>query len=374
MADAIGYALLPAGHRLARLERPSLSDLSGVPLHTIAMDDLPELIAGLDGAIRRGGWQGQRTAGSSLPSEVLTMIACGAGWAPGPSSLLGLAPAGIAVRPLADGSLFDFDLHVVWRDADPLSTEFVDLLLELRDVIDSVAGQQQSTGGDRQSSYGVLLAQRHAERERIAREMHDTLLQDLLGSQLELEGLRRRLPSSLDSEHSALRQMIERLGRAGRHGREVVRKLRATHSNPRDLPLALSSVAEELREITAREFQMRVNGTPRELRATVGQLVFHIGAEAITNAFYHASARLVSISLDYQNDFRLGVSDDGVGIARELLSAGGRPGHFGLALMQDRAEEAGGTLNIQSNLGAGTTVELVVAGHTAFDVLRPEIH
>jgi len=136
-------------------------------------------------------------------------------------------------------------------------------------------------------------------------------------------------------------------------------------------PLALSSAAEELREAAPLEFRMRTNGTPRDLRAGVAEAVYRVGVEAITNAFRHASARLISASLDYWDDvFRLHVSDDGGGIERELLRAGGRPGHFGLALMRERAEEAGATLTVQSDLGAGTKVELVVPGHTAFEVLR----
>ena len=374
LADSVACALLPAGHPLAYVGELSMSSLTGLPLQIMAIEEAPEIVANMHDAIAESGWHGRHLPGVSRPSEVLSMVACGAGWAPTASSLLGWAPAGIVVRPLADKPLADCDVHIAWRDTDPLASAFVRLALELRDVIDAAEAQPTSSRGDRGDApygYSALLAQRYAERARIAGELHDTLLQDVLGSQLELEALRGRLPATLASERATLARVVERLGRAGRDGREVVRGLRTVRSSPRDLALALSGAAEELRESQPLEFRMRTDGTPRVLRPAVEAAAYRIGVEALTNAFRHAAATLVSVSLDYWTDlFRLRVSDDGAGVDPEVLRAGERPGHFGLALMRERAAAAGGTLSVRSDVGAGTTIELVVPGQAAFATRR----
>jgi signal transduction histidine kinase len=343
-----------------------------MPLQIVRAEDAPEIVADMQDAVARSGWRGRQLPGLSRPSEVLTAVARGAGWAPTASSLLGWAPPGVVVRPLADGPLVHYDIHVVWRDGDPLADAFARLVFELRDVIQAPAEPRPRTpAADRRHGYRAVLAQRHAERARIARDLHDTLLQDLSGSQMELDALRRRLPPALAAERATLGRVVERLARAGRAGREVVHGLRAAHPSPRDLALALSSAAEELREASPREFRMRTDGTPRALRARVEEAAYRIGVEAITNAFRHASASLVSVSLDYSDDlFRLRVADDGSGIAPEILRAGGPPGHFGIAGMRERAAEAGAALHVSSDVGAGSAVELVVPGRAAFAVRR----
>lgn len=205
-------------------------------------------------------------------------------------------------------------------------------------------------------------ARRFAERARIARELHDSLLQDVVGSGLELEALRRRLPPSVHRESAELERVIRRLERVARDAREVMGSLGPARPGPRDLAVALSLVAEALREGSRTGFRMETRGAARGLHARVEAAAYRVGAEAISNAFRHAGAACVAVSLDYSDDLlRLSVSDDGAGMEPGPPRAGG-----GLARMGERAEGAGGTLTLRSGPGAGTTVEMVVPGHAAY--------
>jgi signal transduction histidine kinase len=364
-SETVSCALLPLGHRLVDLPVLSLSDLSGIPLHTVRTDDAPEIMAGVHDALRNSGWRGRQTHGSAHPSDVMTMVACGAGWSPGPSALIGWAPAGIVARPVADGALVRYDMHLLWVEDNPLAAAFARLVLELRDVVEAVAAPRSSwTHG---GHYETLLAQRHAERARIAGDLHDTLLQDIIGSHLQLEVLRRRLPDTLEEEDATLADVVKRLERAVREGRNLLQNLRPMRSRPRDLSIALASTGEELREGVPVDWTVSTEGAPRTLHSSVEEIAFRIGAEAISNAFRHASATRICAVIEYWDDrFRLRVVDDGIGIDPAMTRAGQALGHLGMVLMSERAQSVGGTLSLRSSPGRGTTVELVIPGHLAF--------
>jgi signal transduction histidine kinase len=370
--DTVGSAMLPAGHRLAGVRGLSLSDLSGFPFHSLRMDYAPEIMAGVHDGVSRGGWHGRQTTGSSRPSEVITAVACGAGWAPAPSDLAEWAPPGVEVVPLADGPLLGVDLYLMWKRDDPVAAAFARLVFELRDVIEAAAPPPAKLPEAVRGGHGPLLAQRYAERARVARELHDTLLQDIVGSELQLEALTRRLPPGLERESREIREVVERLERAARSGREVLRNLTPVGSGARDLPAALAGVAETLRGGSDARFRLRESGSRRELRTSVAETAYWVGAEAIANALRHASPALVTVVLEYGDDlFRLRVADDGGGIEPEVLRAGGRDGHLGFALMRERAAAAAGTLSIRSEPARGTEVELAVPAPMAFAADAP---
>jgi signal transduction histidine kinase len=367
--DTVGCAMLPAGHRLSGAERLSLTDLSGFPFHSLRMDFLPEVMAGLHDTVSRGGWRGRQTTGSTRPSEVITAVACGAGWAPAPSDLLGWAPPGVEVLPLADGPLVSVDLYVLWRDESPLARAFVRMIFELRDVIEASQAPPPAAGREPEAGYGALLAQRYAERARVARGLHDTLLQDVTGTELQLEGLRRRLPPGMERENRELEQVVARLGRAVRAGREVLQNLGPTGGRGRDLAAQLAEEADRRGRGSGAAFEIQTTGEPRDLRTSVADAALRVGAEAVGNAFRHAAASRVSVSLDYWDDlFRVRVEDDGLGIDPSILEAGGRNGHLGMRLMKERAAAVEGTLTVERGPAAGTVVEMVVPGHLAFSM------
>ncbi|PTL81355.1 sensor histidine kinase [Vitiosangium sp. GDMCC 1.1324] len=213
------------------------------------------------------------------------------------------------------------------------------------------------------------LEERHAERERIARELHDTLLQSVHGLVLRFQAVAEQLP-----EHAPARQALEKaLDRADEvltEGRDRVTELRSSANGGRDLSDALMRVGEDLAEDIPMSFRLIVEGMPQELDAAAQAEIFLIGREALVNAFQHARGSAVEVELCYVcNELLVSFRDDGVGMAPEILEMGGRPGG-GLAGMRERAARLGATLHVWGGADAGTEVELRVPAAIAYRV-RP---
>jgi signal transduction histidine kinase len=113
------------------------------------------------------------------------------------------------------------------------------------------------------------------------------------------------------------------------------------------------------------ESAVSVEGTPRELHPIARDEVYRIGYEAIRNAYRHSGGSLLEVKLRYSRNFALYVRDNGKGIDAEIV-ANGKPTHFGLKGMAERAERAGGKLTILGSADSGTEVELIVPGHIVF--------
>ena len=214
------------------------------------------------------------------------------------------------------------------------------------------------------------------ERTRIARELHDTLLQSFHGLLLNFQTAYSLLPSRPDEAREKLEKAINAATQAIIEGRDAVQALRSSTTETNDLAAAIKTVGEEL---TAREsnsifpaFRVEVEGKPRNLDPTRRDEVQRIAAEALGNAFRHAQARNIEVEIRYEEQrFRLRIRDDGKGIDPELLRAGGREGHFGLHSMKERAEIADGKLEIWSRDGAGTEIELTIPASSAYMGSRP---
>ena len=105
---------------------------------------------------------------------------------------------------------------------------------------------------------------------------------------------------------------------------------------------------------------MAVQGTSRDLHPILRDDIYRIAGEALRNSFRHAHARRIEVDITYDDSqFRLQVRDDGTGIAQAVL-ADDRRGHFGLAGMRERAELVGGRLEVWSEVGAGTEIDLTI--------------
>jgi PAS domain S-box-containing protein len=214
------------------------------------------------------------------------------------------------------------------------------------------------------------------ERTRIARELHDTLLQSFHGLLLNFQTVYSLLPSRPDEAREKLEKAINAATQAIIEGRDAVQGLRLSTAETNDLAAAIKTIGEELR---AREgnsispaFRVEVEGKPRNLHPMRRDEVHRIAAEALGNAFLHAQARNIEVEIRYEEQqFRLRIRDDGKGIDPELLSAGGREGHFGLHSMKERAEIADGKLEIWSRGGAGTEIELTIPASSAYLGSRP---
>ena len=209
------------------------------------------------------------------------------------------------------------------------------------------------------------------ERTRIARELHDTLLQSFHGLLLRFQTVYSLLPSRPDEAREILEKAINAATQAIIEGRDAVQALRSSTAEINDLATAIKTVGEEL---MAREsnsispaVRVEIEGKPRNLHPIRRDEVDRIAAEALENAFRHAQARNIEVEIRYEEkQFRLRIRDDGKGIDPEVLSAGGLDGHFGLHCMKERAEVAHGKLEIWSRPGSGTEIELTIPASSAY--------
>jgi signal transduction histidine kinase len=207
---------------------------------------------------------------------------------------------------------------------------------------------------------------RHAERERIARELHDTLLQGIQGLILHFQAVAERIP-----KESPLRAQIDQaLDRADTvliEGRDRVRDLRASEHGANDLSAALASLGEGFAEEWPTKFRVVCGGEQQAIDPVIREEIYLIGREALLNAFRHAKAVEIEAELAYDvKQFRLCVRDDGIGIPQDIMEAGRRPGHWGLVGMRERANCIGGQLKILARQGTGVEVELIVPAGIAY--------
>lgn len=208
------------------------------------------------------------------------------------------------------------------------------------------------------------LEQRLAERERIARDLHDTLLQGFQGLILRFQSVANEIPENL-SAHRSIGQALDNADKILSDGRDSVKQLRTV--DRADIVQILAEAAERMRVSYPVEFKMVVEGAPRSLHPLVRDEISRIGEEAIINAFQHAHASLIEVALSYETSgLTLGVRDDGIGIDPDVLARGGRQGHFGLVGMRERARQIGAEINVSSRPGGGTEIRLTIASKIAY--------
>ena len=210
------------------------------------------------------------------------------------------------------------------------------------------------------------LQERFLERERIARELHDTLIQGFQGLVLLFGAISQRLPQE-DPVRELLGGALTRANEVLAEGRDRVKGLRHSLGLQHDLPAALREVAEDLSRVHSVESTTSVIGTPRELRSDVMDETYQIGREALTNAYRHAAATRVQVAVIFsESGLHLRVTDNGVGMDARVLRDGGICGHFGIQGMHERAHKMQGTLHFRSGPGSGTEVELEVPSTNAY--------
>ena len=209
------------------------------------------------------------------------------------------------------------------------------------------------------------LAARVAERERIARELHDTLLQGVQGLILRFQAVASRLPSNDPAAHS-MEDALSRADDVLAEGRARVRDLRRSAEATADLAEALAHGGAALAAGTGTSFTVTTEGEPRPLHPIVRDEAFWVVHEGIANAIRHAGARCIEADVSYAADgLRVRCRDDGIGMD-PAVAAAGRPEHFGLRGMRERAQRIGGHLNVWSGDGAGTEIELQVPSAMAY--------
>jgi signal transduction histidine kinase len=172
------------------------------------------------------------------------------------------------------------------------------------------------------------MADRLNERTRIARELHDSLLQGFQGLMFRLQAVRQSLPARPVDAAQVLDLALQAGDQALIEGRQAVQSLRCT----------------------------------RELVAIVRDDIYRIVREAVRDAYEHARASHIETEIRFgETEFRVRVRDDGVGLEPEILREGRRAGHWGLPGMRERSEIIGGRLSVWSERNAGTEVELCIS-------------
>jgi len=220
----------------------------------------------------------------------------------------------------------------------------------------------------RQVAAGISarLEERLAERERIARELHDTLLQGVQGLIWRFQAATDRIPPS-DKTRVLLEQSIVRADRLLAESRDRVKDLRGSTSTSKDIAAALAAEGEQLAEGGKVQFRASLEGATRELHPVVREETLLIAREALRNAFRHSGAQHVEADVLYgQTALRVRVRDDGCGIATDVLRSGKGRSHFGLVGMRERAQRIGADLVMWSKPETGTEVDLKVPGHLAY--------
>jgi signal transduction histidine kinase/ligand-binding sensor domain-containing protein len=209
------------------------------------------------------------------------------------------------------------------------------------------------------------------ERARIARELHDSLLQGFQGLMFRLQAVRQVLPQRPDDAADFLDSAMQLGDQAIGEGRDAVQNLRSTSFDDCDLATSLSALGSELGTgidpPSRPQYRVVVEGKPRGLTAVARDEAYRIAREAVCNAYRHAKAGHIETEIKFgDTDLTIRVRDDGIGIDPKIIARGQRPSHWGLPGMRERSRSLGGHLHIWSDGSAGTEVELRIPANVAY--------
>jgi len=205
----------------------------------------------------------------------------------------------------------------------------------------------------------LLFQERAAERERIAYQIHDTVIQDLIGATLYLEIAEMELASGVLDPSKPLEGLAARLRESIARSRSMVSNLHSTALPEYGLLDVLRLAEAEFRLGASPTFSLTHTGTVRDVDPLLRDEVYRICREAIANAFRHANAKNITVRAGFDHHaLSVEISDDGAGMD-DMLQQTGRAGHFGLHAMRAHGERIGATLTINSAPGQGTTIRLM---------------
>ena len=224
--------------------------------------------------------------------------------------------------------------------------------------------------------FNMRLEERVSERTRIARELHDTLLQSFHGVLFRFQAARNMLPRRPEEAMQALDGAIERTEQAIAEGRGAIQGLRSEPSAHSDLEHLLTAMGQELAvsedaNLEPATFRVTVEGDRQALSPILQDEVYRIARELLRNASQHAQARRIEAEIRYDDRlFRLRIRDDGKGIDPRVLREGGCAGHWGLPGIRERAKRIGARFDFWSVPGAGTEAQLIVPASVAYGTSR----
>ena len=220
--------------------------------------------------------------------------------------------------------------------------------------------------------FAIAIEAQVSERTRIARELHDTLLQSFQGAVFQFQAARKLLRRDADNAMNVVDEAIQAAEEGIAEGRSAIRDLRPEPAAHRGFPELLNAVGRELETAyrpneNGTSYQVVVEGEQQDLSPMFQDELYRISREAVRNAFAHAAARHIEVEIRYdQEQLRVRIRDDGNGIDPTILGDGGRPGHWGISGMRERAQRIGAQLAFWSEVGAGTEVQLTIPGAIAY--------
>jgi signal transduction histidine kinase len=216
---------------------------------------------------------------------------------------------------------------------------------------------------------------RAEERARIARELHDSVLQRMQGLMFQLQAVRQLLPERPLDAIAMLDAALQRGDQALLEGRLVVRDLRESALRRDGMVEALVALGDEFGTSCCQprpNYQVLIAGSPLLLEPAISENAYRIAREAIRNALVHARPSRIEAEVTFEKTlFSIRIKDDGIGIDAKILERGRREGHWGLPGMRERAVNLGGKLVVWSEHGVGTELELRVPGKIAYR--RPKL-
>jgi len=309
-------------------------------------------------------------------TEYTGLSAAGLGWqaAVHPKDLSGHMDA-FRTSPVAG---LPFEAEVRFRRSDGEYRRFLVQSMPLRDEQGNILKFYGIVTDieDRKCAEEARLEERVSERTRIARDLHDTLLQSFQGLVFRFQAARYHLPDRPEDASDALDSALVSADQALAEGRSAIQELRSGPFKESNLEEMLLATGRELAASQkdgdgAPSLRVIVEGNRRAKQAMIREEIYRIARELLRNAYLHAHARSIEAELRYDDDaFLLIVRDDGKGIDPKVLKDRGRAGHWGLPGMYERAEGIGARLDIWSEADAGTEVRLTAPAAIAYDIRR----
>lgn len=219
----------------------------------------------------------------------------------------------------------------------------------------------------------IAFEARVKERARIARDLHDTLLQTLHGLLFQFQAIRNLLPRRPDVAMRSLEDAINETEKALTESRNAIQGLRSEPISGGSLAELLTATGLELAAVGGSNqpspiFGLIEEGRVRILSSTASDEIRRIAFELLRNAFRHAQATKIEAEIRYDEQvLRVRIRDNGTGIDPKVLKDGGRPGHWGLRGIRERADRIGAHLDFWSEAGAGTEVEVTIPAAVAYE-------
>ena len=247
--------------------------------------------------------------------------------------------------------------------------------VDTQQKIKELQASQLQEAQRREAQRGELLKQvvsaQEAERQRIARELHDETGQALTAIGLGLRGISTTLRQDVDKAANHLRQMEGLVANSLTELQRLIADLRPSHLDDLGLPAALRWYAGEVQNRVPLKINVDISGEPRPIEPVVNTALFRVAQEALTNIVKHASAKAARVHLSYESDVvALRVEDDGCGFDENLSKTDRLP--WGLLGMEERAALLGGQFVLNSRPNLGTSIQVTIPYHQIAEVTHDD--